>query len=368
MNQKRVLKEIWLNEGISRIEISDSLNLDKSTITNIVSDLLSRGLISEVEEGEAGPQGGRKPIKLKIRKNFCCVLGIEVQPEYCNIVCVNLSGEMLLYKKIEKEISAYDFHIVFKEILAEVENKLGKLKIPLAGIGVGLSGIVNPDEGLLYESIPLGVSEGFRIADLLSAYTDVPVIIDNDANCCCWGEKVFNKEEELQNFIFPLVEFRKQQSVKPTYGGVAVGFGIVIGGKVHYGNRYAAGEFRSIFVEHGRAGQLSLGSEKEVDVKKDPELFRKFEVELSKNIALLVNTFALSDCFIGGDLEEHKESFGKILKDEIDHNWNYPGESPCRIRFSSLNEKAVAYGAAAMLIERLFDAGSSGIKNLLLDE
>ena len=367
INQRRVLREIWLNEGISRIEIADSLQLDKSTITNIVSELLVKNLIVEVEEGAAGPNGGRKPIKLKIRKNYCVVLGLEVQPEYCNVACVNLAGDIILYKRVDADITVHNFPEIFAEILSDIEKKLTELNIPLAGIGLGLSGMVNPEAGLLYGSIPLEAENKVNIVEKLSEITDVPVIVENDANCCCWGEKVFNKTEDLQDFIFTLVEFRGKHSTKPNYGGIAVGFGIVIDGKVHYGKRFTAGEFKSVFVEQEKTGQFSFGKEKEFLVQKDAALFRDFSVELSRNIALMVNTFALSECFIGGDLEAYREEFSSILKKELDKNWNYPGESMCSIRYSSLNEKAVAYGAAAMIIEKLFDKNENSIRNLMLE-
>lgn len=61
-NRIRVLRTIWLNEGISRIEIAELLGLDKSTITNIVSALQKKQIITEIAEGVSGPQGGVVPL------------------------------------------------------------------------------------------------------------------------------------------------------------------------------------------------------------------------------------------------------------------------------------------------------------------
>ena len=49
-----------------------------------------------------------------------------------------------------------------------------------------------------------------------------------------------------------------------------------------------------------------------------------------------------------------------MLSEEIEKNWPYPDEVRCKIRFSSLGDKSVAYGAAGMVLHRLFaDMGVS---------
>ncbi|HAK47130.1 MAG TPA: hypothetical protein DCO79_14585 [Spirochaeta sp.] len=347
-NYTRVLRKIWLSEGISRIEIADYLGLDKSTITNITAALQRDGIITEMSEGDAGPQGGRKPIKLKIEKNFYAAAGIEVQPDCCNVICINLLGEVLFSRKIKFEMDIFQFPIFFSKLIKDIKSDLNEKRVILAGAGIGVSGIVNPEKGAILESIPLGINEEFPLLDKLSAMVDVPVFIDNDGNCCCWGELVFNRAEQLQDFIYCFVEFRDDC-------GVAIGLGVAIDGKVHYGRNYSAGEFRSVFMEGENSGQIAILNDERINKEDDSDLFEKISSELGRNIALLVNTFALSDCFIGGDLTTAQlEIMSRALRTEFNRNWSYPGESECRIRASSLRELSVAYGAASMIIDSLF--------------
>ena len=347
LNYKRVLRTIWLNEGISRREIADLLGLDKSTITNITASLQKDGAIAETAEGEAGPQGGRRPIKLKIERNFCAAAGIDLQPEGCNIVCINTSGEILYSNRIPAQVDAAGFVAMFPDILGEIRAELDKLGVELAGAGLGLPGIVDPDRGVLLQSMPLGVSGEYGILEEITKTTDVPVLIDNNGNCCCWGELVFNRTEELQDFLYCLIEFAEQQA--------AIGMGIVIDGKVHYGRNFSAGEFKSIFAGDDKYTQILAAGGSPSDIRTDTLKFKDFAEELGRNLALLVNTFALSDCFVGGELDsEQTRMISGLLKKEFDRNWSYAGDSSCRIRTSSLGEKAVAYGAASMIIDRLF--------------
>jgi len=56
----RIFRTIWRNPNISRIDLADTLGLDKSTVTKQVAYLIDNGLIIEKEEGEASSRGGRK--------------------------------------------------------------------------------------------------------------------------------------------------------------------------------------------------------------------------------------------------------------------------------------------------------------------
>jgi hypothetical protein len=58
--------------------------------------------------------------------------------------------------------------------------------------------------------------------------------------------------------------------------------------------------------------------------------------------------------FLGGHIERHRKEVQAVLAEEIQRNWPYPDEVQCRIHFSSLGEKAVAFGAAGMVLHHLF--------------
>ena len=95
INASRVLKILWQNRKLSRIDISRILNLDKSTVTKIVSTLQEKNIIEILNEGDASPQGGRKPIFLEINKNYGLVLGIEIQTRTYQAVGLNLHGDIV---------------------------------------------------------------------------------------------------------------------------------------------------------------------------------------------------------------------------------------------------------------------------------
>jgi predicted NBD/HSP70 family sugar kinase len=359
VNTSRVMREIWIQRRVSRVDIAKTLGLNKSTITNIVNELIEVGLVQANSIGEAGPQGGRRPVFLSLNDRFGCVLGIELRPESYSAVAVDLDGDIVFSKTERLSISGSNLATAFAEIMDRLKSELSRAKIPLLGVGVGVPGVVDTRRQIIKYSIPLHIEEEFDFYQEISAQYSVPVFPENDANCCAWGELAFHREHRLDNFIFVVVEFREVAAENIVNEKTAVGIGIVIDGKVYRGAKFSAGEFRSVLRKKGHDGQFSLESDEAAVVDTDPVIRKKFIRELSRNLALIVNTFNLNSIVLGGDIELFQSEMNELLREEIENNWPYTGPVLCEIRFSTLGDRAVAYGAAGMVLDRLFmDLGS----------
>ena len=94
-NISQAFEIIWREKEISRIDIARKLNAYRSTVSNIIDILLENKIICEGQRGEAGEKGGRKPIYLSINKAFGAIAGIELQPEFYNVVVIDFSGETI---------------------------------------------------------------------------------------------------------------------------------------------------------------------------------------------------------------------------------------------------------------------------------
>lgn len=356
INRSRIMREIWIKREISRSQIAKNLGLDKSTISNNINDLLELGIIVETVEGNAGPQGGRKPIIIKMKKEYGCVLGLEITQDDYTAVAVDLDGE-ILYSKYEKvEVYGSNLQKKFIEIIENLKVEIESKGIKLIGVGLGLSGVVNSKEGVLKDSIPLGIEGELDLAGTLSQTLNVPVFIDNDANACVWGELAFHRRKELKDCLFLLLEYRDSDSKIPEEGRIGVGIGLVINGNVHYGHDYSAGEFRSVFRTEEYTGQFSLTPDEQARLNIDDNIKRRFLRELGANISLLVNTFNLTHIILGGEFEHFGNEVVEVLDDEIRKNWpyTYAYDRKKSIWFSSFGDKAVAYGAAGMVLNKIF--------------
>lgn len=357
INRSRIMREIWINREISRIDIARSLGLDKSTISNNVNELLEMGVIVESSEGASGPQGGRKPVHIKLNKTYGCVLGIELRPDCYTAVAVDLEGE-ILYSKFEKiEVTGATLKNEFLKIVEMLKAELERKNINLLGVGVGVSGVVNSRDGIIKYSIPLEIVESYEFYKEIASGFDVPVFIDNDANACVWGELAFHRRKDLKDFIFLLLELREYDPEGTRLcDRIGVGVGLVINGNVHYGHDYSAGEFRSIYRHDKSLGQFSLTEDEQMVLEEDSEVRQKFLRELGAHVGLLVNTFNLTHIILGGYFEKYDQEVFQIFEEEIKKNWPYPYpyEVKKNIWLSSFGDQAVAYGAAGMVLNKLF--------------
>jgi predicted NBD/HSP70 family sugar kinase len=151
-----------------------------------------------------------------------------------------------------------------------------------------------------------------------------------------------------------LIEIREDELKRKAPGGLAVGLGIVIGGKVHYGSTCAAGEFRSAFSHETDVSQFSLAPQELLKINSDRSIFRRFSQELAENMALLVNSLNVSHVYLSSFNVEFKNDIIPILKAKIAEKFPYPLKRECEISFSSFGDKAVAYGAAGLILDKIF--------------
>ncbi|HEY9595465.1 MAG TPA: ROK family transcriptional regulator [Spirochaetia bacterium] len=353
VNIARVLQKLWYSNGISRVDIARELRLGKSTVTNIVARLLERNLVKLVTGGKSGPAGGRRPTHLVINDGYGCVLGVEIQTDSFTAVATNLLGEVVFSHSEQMEFSG-SIVSSFAKVMRVLDYRMEGLSLPLIGIGVGIAGIIDPYAGAIVQSNPLDIHERVDLEAQIATTRNVPVLIENDAKCCCWGELAFRKRERHTNFMFVLGEFRKGRTSDPGYWGVAVGFAFVLNGRVYHGEDFSAGEFQSILWEEGNQGQFSVHDDESRRVKEDPAVRSRIFTELSAHIAFLVNTLNLTSVVIGGEIASYRQDLAATLQREIQRNWSYENEVRCSIEFAAFGDRAVAYGAAGMFLERFF--------------
>ena len=352
-NTSRVLRQLWLNPGISRAEIADRLGLNRSTLTHIIKNLTDQGLVRVLDVGAAGPLGGRKNVRLAIDPSYGCFVGLDVQADMIRIVGVDVSGTVLFQKTLRLRSTGKRFYTSCAKAYDWVRDRLDELGVPLLGVGYGVAGIVDPDEQVIRQSIPLDMTDAEPIGARLADHVREPILVDNDANCCCWGEIVAKRDSASSSFLFVLGAWRT--TLKPVRQDLtAIGVGIAIHDAVHRGKDYSAGEFRSIEWKPGRTSQFSLSDAEISAARTERRAFSKLTKELARNTALIVNVLDLDHLYLGGFFDADVPDVAKTFQQEIQRNWSYPNKPACEVRFSTHGELSVAYGAASMFLVRAF--------------
>jgi predicted NBD/HSP70 family sugar kinase len=357
VNITRVLRTIYLNHGLSRVDISKRLGLNKSTVSKIVGYLEEIGIVEAAAIGDAGPTGGRRPIHLRIRSNWGCIMGVEIQTEAFTVVGINLHGDVFFSHTEPLELRGKDVVDAFADIVRRFLPSLETEEMPLIGIGVALPGFVDPQQGILRASKPLEI---FREVHFITEARrrlglSIPILMDNDANCGCWGELAFKHSDRPPNFLFVLGELRKHTIEMDDYRIMALGLGLVLNGSVHHGHEFSAGEFRSINYNPGTVNQFAVTDDEARQFLQNPQVDSIIVDQLARHIAFLVNVLNLSKVVIGGPMEALAPELTEAIYRHIRINWAYPNPVQCRVAVSRLGEQAAAYGAAGMFLEHLIE-------------
>ncbi|MFP4562879.1 MAG: ROK family transcriptional regulator [Spirochaetia bacterium] len=353
-NISLVLRSIRQNGRISRIEIARNLGLNRSTITYIVAHLLDQGIIRAEAEGYAAAGGGRKPIFLGLNPEYGCTLGLEMQYLKGHAVLTDLVGSVLYREVVEYGEGTTTFKDKFTYIYERMQDKIRRLGLPLLGVGIGLPGLVDPFAGKIIKST-FHKLEGYDFAQEVQAGIPVPVLIDNDANCCALAEMTAHREEGIKDLIYLLPKFNTEEKEYRKVGVVGMGIGIIADGKVYYGHDYSAGELRSVFWERGLHEQVGIPSEELLRIDRDPSVLRRLIRELCFNLSVIISLLNPGRIYVGGDLCSHFATFMDVLDTEMKTRFVSVPRNRRKFFPTDYDEFDVAAGAATMFLEHLFN-------------
>jgi glucokinase len=99
----------------------------------------------------------------------------------------------------------------------------------LRGVGVGCAGLIDLASGIVITSPNLPGWENLPLAEMLRQEIQVPVFVENDVNCICYGEYWLGAGRDLGDFL----------CIAP---GTGVGGCVLINGRAWEGEGYSAGE------------------------------------------------------------------------------------------------------------------------------
>ena len=131
----------------------------------------------------------------------------------------------------EKEINK------FCDIMLDAVKEYDK-NIKLEGVGIGMPGILDMDEGKVIMSPNLTKWNSLPISKIISKRTGLPVYINNDANVAALGEAKFGSAKSCKNVIMLTL-------------GTGVGGGIIIDGRLYDGNLHMGAELGHMTIRVG---------------------------------------------------------------------------------------------------------------------
>ena len=127
---------------------------------------------------------------------------------------------------VSQRVNANGF---FEEVLNELYNFIDPFfKTGIKAIGIGVPGLVS--NAKVYDVINIPAWKEISLQSLLEDRYQLPVAVNNDANCFALGEFYFGKGKNVDSMIGITI-------------GTGLGSGIIIHNKLYTGHNGGAGEF-----------------------------------------------------------------------------------------------------------------------------
>lgn len=234
INRSTILNVIKSDGPVGRADIARTSGLSPATVTGITSDLIDGQLIEEVSLGDSS--GGRPQILLALNPRGGYIIGIKLMENH--LICALTDLEATIVSQIQADLKSQKPAKVVAVITRVVTEILKTEKITttkLLGVGVGLAGVVNHDEGVVSYS-PFFGWRNYPLGPKIRESLGVPVYIDNDVNTFAIAEGLFGSAQNEPDFITVTV-------------GRGIGLGMMSQGVPFRGATGGAGEFGHIVVD-----------------------------------------------------------------------------------------------------------------------
>jgi glucokinase-like ROK family protein len=233
LNRSRVIDAFRGRGKASRAEIARVTGLSRSTVSSIVSDLISSGLLTEeTEAGVAhGEAGGRPPVLLSLDPSAGLAVGVDFGHTHLRVAVSDLSHEVLAesLRELDVDHSADEGLAAATKLVDKVLKEAGVDRKRVLGVGMGLPGPINRATGTVGSSSILPGWVGVNAAEEMGRRLGLPVNVENDANLGALAEFVWGSGRGHANVVY----------IKLSSG---VGAGLLFGGHLHQGAGGTAGE------------------------------------------------------------------------------------------------------------------------------
>ncbi|SFB10671.1 glucokinase [Lentibacillus halodurans] len=229
VNKRLILKCVVEEAAVTRAAIAKKLSLSKPTVSALVNDLIEDEWLVETGNIAASKDGGRKPVSLTFNAKRSYIAGIDIGGTNVELGITDLSGKVCAFREFPTQ--QHLDHNLFEEIKRHVESMKDQLRIKysdILGIGAGVPGVTNINEGVVIEAPALKWKD-YPIRELLIQTFHLPVFVDNDVNINVLGEHWKGVGKNKQNIVYIAI-------------GTGVGSGLMVNGQLYRGSNYSAGE------------------------------------------------------------------------------------------------------------------------------
>jgi len=252
--------------------------------------------------------------------------------------------------------------IILKKITDAIEKIINDLTLTISnveGIGIGSTGPLDIETGVILECPQLPTMKFFPLRDAVQTYFGIPVFLNNDANCLILGECIFGVAAHKKNVVgFTL--------------GTGIGCGIVMDKKIWTGSTGTAGEiwtspYKSGIIEDYISGagiskiyQVIAGNDKSsLEIYKMAEngdmnalrAWAVFGTHLAVPLAWSINILDPEVVVLGGSIIAAYKFFKNTMEDNLQKRICPVPAEKTKVELAQLGDYAGFIGAACLVLE-----------------
>jgi glucokinase len=237
-----------------------------------------------------------------------------------------------------------------EDVLQQIYGLIDKIGTKdIGGIGMGVPGPVDEVKGIVYELINIPAWKKVEVKTLFEERYNLPVKVQNDANCFAVAEKFYGKGKDCNAFIGLIV-------------GTGMAGGIIINNQLYTGPNSMAGEFGMMqyldkFYEYYSCGQFfsnvygitgKEAADRAIRGDKDAlAMWREFGKHLGTAIESILYAYDPEKIVLGGSVSKSLNLYERYLWEVLDGFVFKNSLKNFRIEASDLDNPGLL-GAAAL--------------------
>ena len=272
-NLSALLRMIHQAGTVSRSQLTTSSGLNRSTISDLVSELGDLGLVYETEASATGV--GRPSLQVSASDQIVA-FAVNTDVDAVTVGVVTLSGDVIAKKRYptSSQPTADKAAGIAAKLIGELRSEL-KSGTRIVGVGVAVPGQVRVVDGVIRLAPHLNWIE-IPFGPMLSQLTGLPVYVDNDASLGCVAERIYGNAKGFTDVVFLFA------------GSGGIGGGVVVDGVQLRGAAGYAGELGHVRISENAIKDYSgLGGTLESLVRRD-DLLDVFKLYAATDDELLV--------------------------------------------------------------------------------
>jgi len=232
---------------------------------------------------------------------------------------IGVVKEDQIIRKVEKPTLA---HREEKEIIDDLISGIKEVICPeVKSIGVGVPSVVDTHHGIVYNVANIKSWKEVHLKEILEQVFNIPVFVNNDANCFVQGEYKHGKGTGYKNIVGITI-------------GTGLGAGLILDGKLYNGVNTGAGEIGSFpyldnefeqycsgqyFLHEFQTSGYDLAIEAEKGNRDALDKFNKFGYHLGKLIKTVLFAYDPEAIIIGGSAAQsykfYSSEMNRVIKE-----------------------------------------------------